>query len=88
MIAEGQEVCALCQHFKMKEYPDHARVGVGRCVGYDNTMAPLINPFVPWSKKKCVRYARPANRAERVEWVEKRMAKEQNNKAAQTKTKG
>lgn len=72
----------------MKEYPDHARVGLGRCVGYDSTMAPLINPFVPWSKKKCVRYARPANRAERVEWVEKRMAKEQNNKAVQTETKG
>jgi hypothetical protein len=83
MTAIGNEICALCQHFKMKEYPEHARVGLGRCMGYDSTMAPLINPFVPWQKPACTRYARPANKAERVAWVEKRQAKEQNNNAVQ-----
>lgn len=87
MIAEGQEVCALCKHFKMKAYPQHAREGLGRCMGYDKDIRPLINPFVPWSKKKCVRYARPPNRAERVKWVEARMAKQQQT-VVQTETKG
>jgi hypothetical protein len=72
-----EEICAMCKHFKMKEYPEHARVGLGRCMGYDGTMAPLINPFVNWGTKACKNYVRPANRAERVDWVEKRMQKEQ-----------
>lgn len=80
MIAEGQEVCALCKHFKMKEYPRYARMGMGRCMAYDNTAAPLNNPFVPWKTRRCVRYARPTNRAERVAWVEARLAKQQEQK--------
>jgi hypothetical protein len=47
----------------------------------------LAKPFLPWKTKACVHYARPANKAERVEWVEKRRAKEQNNNAVQTETK-
>lgn len=87
MTMIGDEICALCKHFKMKEYPEHARVGIGRCMGYDKALTQLANPFVPWKTKACVRYARPANKAERVAWVEKRRAQEQNNNAVQAETK-
>lgn len=88
MTVLGDEICALCKHFKMKEFPSHARVGIGKCVGYDKARVPLANPWLPWKTKACVHYARPENKAERVEWVERRRAKEQNNNAAQTETKG
>lgn len=88
MTTLGDEVCAMCQHFKMKEYPEHARVGLGRCMGYDRTNAQLINPFVPWQTKACTRYARPTNKAERVAWVEARSKKEQNNNDVQPEAKG
>jgi hypothetical protein len=80
------EICARCDHFKMKEYPDHARVGLGRCMGYDNTMTPLNQPFKPWTTPCCSRYKRPANFAERDEWVKKKQAKQQ--PAVQLETKG
>jgi hypothetical protein len=84
---QSTDICAMCKHFKMKEYPEHARVGLGRCVGYDGTMAPLINPFVPWATKACVRYARPTNTKERLAWIEKRQGKQQQTEV-QTETKG
>ena len=87
MTMTGDEICALCKHFEMKKHPEHARVGIGRCSGYDKAQ-PLSNPFLLWKMKACVRYVRPANKAERVEWVERRRAQEQNNNAVQTETKG
>jgi hypothetical protein len=77
MSRQSADICALCKHFKMKEHPEHARVGLGRCVGRKESTAPLINPFVPWAKKACERYAKPANTKERLAWIEKRQAKEQ-----------
>jgi hypothetical protein len=77
MSAAPEDICALCHHFKMKEYPKHAKEGLGRCMGYDGTMAQLIKPFVYWGTKACKRYARPANLAERMAWVEKKQSKTQ-----------
>jgi hypothetical protein len=76
MTMIGNEICALCRHFKMKEYPQHAKVGLGRCMGYDGTMSQLNQPFVPWMTRACKRYARPTNKAEREAWVEKQQAKQ------------
>jgi hypothetical protein len=88
MTTQADNICALCKHFKMKEYPKHAEIGLGRCMGYEGTMAPLNNPFLPWKTKACVRYARPSNRAAREAWVAQQRAQEQNNNAVQTQTKG
>ena len=30
MTDQIADICALCKHFKMKEYPQHAAVGIGR----------------------------------------------------------
>jgi hypothetical protein len=87
MTIVGDEICALCGHFKMKEYPQHAKVGLGRCMGYDGKHEQLSNPFVNWNTKACKRYARPANKAEREAWVEKRLAKEKQ-PVVQTEKKG
>jgi hypothetical protein len=47
MSAAPGDICALCKHFKMKEYPEHAKVGLGRRMGYDKEFTPLKNPFAP-----------------------------------------
>jgi len=89
MSTEPGDICAQCKHFRMKEYPDHARVGLGRCMGYDKAIHQLRNPFVPWRTKACVRFDRDwAKKAEREDWIERRRAQEQNNIAVQTETKG
>jgi hypothetical protein len=31
----SEQSCALCEHFKMKEHPEHAKAGLGRCMGRD-----------------------------------------------------
>jgi len=74
MTVLPNDMCARCRHFKMKEYPDHARVGLGRCMGYDNAQ-PLINPFVPWSGKPCARFSRAADVVIRQQWIEKQQEK-------------
>jgi hypothetical protein len=76
-MSQSADICALCKHFKMKDHPKHASVGLGRCAGQKGSTAPAIKPFVHWARKACRQYAPAANRAERAEWVEKRMAKEQ-----------
>lgn len=83
----SDEICATCGHFKMKEYPEHARVGVGRCAGGAGRVD-QVAPFLPWSRAACDRYAPARNMAERTAWVEKRQAAQKNNDAAQPKTKG
>jgi hypothetical protein len=70
------DICARCKHFKMKEYPQHAKVGIGRCFGYDNAMTPLKNPFTPWSTKACARYRRDWDER-RDAWIAKQQAKEE-----------
>lgn len=68
--------CARCRHFKMKEYPEHAKVGLGRCSGYDSGQQ-LINPFLSWSTKPCARFDRAPDVVIRQEWIEKQQAKKQ-----------
>jgi hypothetical protein len=68
-----EDICARCKHFRMREYPEHAAVGLGRCFGYDNTMAPLKNPFTPWSTKACARYIRVWDEARDV-WIAKKLS--------------
>ena len=68
-------ICAQCKHFRMKEYPDHARVGLGRCMGYDGTMAELKNPFYAWGTKACTRFKMDFDgKAQRDAWIEKKRA--------------
>lgn len=74
-MTSENEICAHCQNFKMKDYPEHARAGLGRCMGYDGTRAPLINPFVPWTTPACGRFLKATDMAKRVAWVEKRQGK-------------
>jgi len=83
MTEEINDICALCKHFKMREYPEHARVGLGRCMGYDNDpVTKLANPFIPWGKKKCARFKQDyAGTEKRVEWIKNRRKQEQNNNA-------
>lgn len=87
MTQQSTNVCALCGHFKMKEYPEHAKVGLGRCAGRA-ARVDVIAPFLPWNTPVCGRYTPAANVGDRQAWIEERQVLEQNNKAAQTKTKG
>ena len=77
MTAETQDTCALCKHFRMKQYPKHAEIGLGRCMGYDGTAAPLIKPFHAWSTKACARFMPDwSTRPARIEWIEAQRAKQ------------
>ena len=77
MSAAPGDICALCKHFKMKEYPEHAKVGLGRCMGYDKEFTPLKNPFAPWSMKACARFKQDwATTPAREEWIAKQRAKQ------------
>jgi hypothetical protein len=87
MTAKIEEICAMCKHFKMKEYPQHAREGLGRCMGYDKDRTALINPFVQWKRKACVRFALGPKITERLAWIEKQEAKQQQTEV-QTEAKG
>jgi hypothetical protein len=77
MTAKIEEICAMCKHFKMKDFPQHAKVGLGRCMGYDKDQTALINPFVPWGRKACARFALGPKITERLAWIEKQEAKTQ-----------
>lgn len=84
----SEQPCALCRNFKMKEYPEHARVGLGRCTVRASTRADRIAPFLPWETPTCERYVAALNIEDRKAWIEKRRPPAQNNNAAQLKTKG
>lgn len=87
MTVIPEDMCARCKHFKMREYPEHARVGLGRCMGYDAAQ-PLRNPFVPWSTKPCARFSRAADVEKRQEWIDKQQAKQQKANGTQLDKKG
>lgn len=87
MMQQSTSVCALCSHFKMKEYPEHAKVGLGRCAGHA-ARVDVIAPFLPWKTPACGRYSLATNVGDRQAWIEKRQALEQNNNAGQTKAEG
>lgn len=70
----SNEICALCGHFKMKEYPEHAKVGLGRCAGRGSGRVDEIMPFLPWSMLACERYTSAPNVADRQAWIDKRRA--------------
>lgn len=80
----SERSCALCGHFKMKEYPEHAKVGIGRCAARGGVRPDRIAPFLPWKSPTCERYTAAPNMGDRKAWIEKR----QKNNAAQPKTKG
>lgn len=84
----SDETCALCGHLKMKEYLEHAKVGLGRCTGRGSGRVDEIKPFLPWSRPACERYAPAPNMADRQAWIDKRRALDHKNNAAQPKTKG
>ena len=84
----SEKPCALCGHFKMKEYPEHARVGLGRCVVRAAARADRVAPFLPWATLACQRYVAAPNIEDRKAWIEKHRAPEQNNNAVPSKTKG
>jgi hypothetical protein len=71
MTSNMHEICARCNHFKMKDYPKHAAVGLGRCGGYDNGPTTLIKPFIPWANPGCARWTRAAGMEARMVWIEK-----------------
>lgn len=75
MTQSAGDICAQCKHLKMKEYPDHARVGLGRRMGYDNDYRQLANPIVSWKTRACVKFAAADNIAERRAWIERQQAK-------------
>lgn len=77
------EICATCGHFKMKEYPEHVRVGLGRCVGGAGRFD-QVKPFLPWSRAICERYVPASNLADRTAWVEKRQAPQQKQQRSTT----
>ena len=83
----SDEICALCGHFKMKEYPEHAKVGLGRCAGRGSGRVDEIKPFLPWSRQACDRYTLAPNLADREDWIEKRRTLDQKNKETQSKLK-
>jgi hypothetical protein len=87
MIREREEVCAHCQNFHMKDYPEHAAKGEGRCSGYDEGFAQLRNPFVRWDTPACAVYTKAIDIRTRREWIERRRAKEKQNEV-QPDTKG
>lgn len=70
------DICARCQHFRMREYPEHAAVGLGRCHGYDKEFTQLANPFVYWGTAACAKYSRSWDEKRDV-WIAKRQAQEQ-----------
>jgi hypothetical protein len=76
MSREITDICAQCHNFAMKEYPEQARTGKGRCTGYDGSMAPLRDPFVAWDNRACVLYTRSPNQAARVQWFEAQQVKQ------------
>lgn len=73
----SEQACALCGHFKMKEYPEHAKVGLGRCAGRGSGRVDQIRPFLPWSRPACDRYVPAPNLADREAWIQKRRAPDQ-----------
>jgi hypothetical protein len=84
----SNETCALCGHFKMKEYPEHARAGLGRCGVRASTRADRIALFLPWATPACERYVAAPNIEDRKAWIDKCRAPAHNNNAAPPKTKG
>ena len=84
----NEQACGLCGHFKMKEYPEHAKVGIGRCAVRAGARPDRIAPFLPWKTAACERYTAAPNLADRKAWIEKRNALAPENNAAQPKTKG
>jgi hypothetical protein len=77
MSRVSTDICAQCHNFAMKEYPDQAKAGKGRCTGYDGSFTPLREPFVAWDNRACVLYTRSPNQAVRVQWFEAQAAKTQ-----------
>lgn len=66
-------ICARCDHFRMKDHPEQAALGMGRCHGYDGHVAP-VEPFVRWDAKFCVNYSRAKDWQTRDRWIARQEA--------------
>lgn len=75
-MSTDERTCALCRHFRMKDYPAYAALGMGRCGGYDQPDDRLANKFLQWSTRACVRFVFGAGIEAREAWVKKQRAKE------------
>jgi len=89
MTRQSTDICAQCARYKVKEYPEQAAQGKGRCTGYDGGFAELKDPFLLWSTRACVLFNMDwTNKDARARWADRQKEREQNNNAVQTQTKG
>lgn len=63
-------ICAQCESFSLKEHPEQAKAGIGRCHGYDGWAGP-VQPFVRWDAPHCVLYGSAKDIGVRLRWIEK-----------------
>jgi hypothetical protein len=65
--------CLHCKNFNLRDYPSHAKVGIGRCMAVDVFKQGAV--FVPiQSEFECDKYQQAADNvvAKRKEWNESR----------------
>jgi hypothetical protein len=77
------DICARCRHFKMKEYPAYAALGMGRCYGYDKELTQPVNKFTALTTQACAKYIRVWDEA-RDAWIAKKLNKEAGTAAQET----
>lgn len=58
-------ICATCENFVAKLYPEHKREGLGRCIPQP------VATFRWWGAPACGKYLAAKNLAEREAWVAK-----------------
>lgn len=69
------DTCARCEHFGLREHPEQAAHGLGRCKGFDGHVAP-VEPFVRWNATPCVLFGKAKDMAIRQGWIDRQTAKE------------
>ena len=91
MTRQSEDICGECKHLTRKGYREQMTEGKGRCGAYDDGLAQLRDPFLPWNTRACIWFDRDRNnerRAAREKWIEECRAREQNNNEVQLETKG
>ena len=78
MTRQSEDICAQCKNLTGKGAREQWAAGKGRCTGYDNSVAPLSNPFVAWNTRACVLFEKdrdPKRQVAREQWSEQQKAK-------------
>lgn len=75
------KICATCEHFTVKDYPQQAENGLGRCTAYDQGESLAIS-FVAWNQQFTVLYRPAQNMAARRTFIAKMEQKTQLGEAA------